>query len=296
MPKVLLTGSKGQLGIALQASKPKNIDLIPLTKKELNLADKEECKRIVLFHKPDWVINAGAYTDVEGAENNFSLVNAINAEAPKALAEALAEINGGLLQISTDFVFDGEKGNPYKPNDKINPLNIYGASKASSESSIRNLDKGIILRTSWLYGPIGKNFVISMLKLHSIKGKNNESISVVSDQIGSPTNTKSLALACWACLKTNGNHIYHWSDSGCASWYDFAIAIGEFGTKSGLLKKPAEIIPISAKEYPSNVNRPYYSVLDCFETSNQLNLKQAYWRDSLCETINQLNIGNLSTI
>ena len=295
MPKVLLTGSQGQLGRSLQASKPKNIDLIPLTKKDLNLADKEACKRIVLSYKPDWVINAGAYTDVEGAENNFSLVNAINAEAPKALANALAEINGGLLQISTDFVFDGKKGRPYQPNDKINPLNKYGASKASGESSIKVLDNGIILRTSWLYGPFGSNFVLSMLKLHAIKVKKKEIISVISDQIGSPTNTKGLALACWACLKKKGNHIFHWTDSGCASWYDFAIAIGEFGFKSGLISKPAEIIPISAKDYSSNVSRPYYSVLDCLKSSEHLKLKQDYWRDALKETINHLSDGNFST-
>lgn len=283
--KILVTGSTGQLGQSVISAKPKNIDLVITDRKKLDLLNLRNCEEVIMSEKPDWIINCAAYTNVDQAEKEVELSNITNGLAPEAFARAISKIKGNLLHISSDYVFDGEQNYPYTSKQKRNPINQYGVSKALGEKLIEkniiNNASAIILRTSWLVGPIGKNFIITMLKLHSEK----DLINVVSDQFGAPTFTKDLANVCWDIIKLKNSkessRILHWSDSGVASWYDLAEATGEIGIELGILKKRAEVIPIKTKEYPTPAKRPRYSLLDTKETSKLIGRIPNHWRDNL---------------
>jgi len=301
--KVLLTGREGQLGTALQASLPEGISLIATGRSELNLADAAACRQAVLEHRPDWVLNAGAYTAVDRAESEADLALAINAGAPQAFAEALAETGGRLLQVSTDFVFNGAQGSPYRPDQALDPLGVYGATKAAGETAALALPGARVLRTSWVYGPVGKNFCLTMLRLHAAKAAAGEPLGVVADQVGCPTATHTLAAACWRSIGADsagalantaaGNHtarnggprILHWSDAGAASWYDFAMAIGELGVAAGLLEQTAAVKPLTTADYPTPAERPSYSLLDCTTSREALSLAPLHWRSALAEVL-----------
>ena len=286
--KVLLTGSDGQLGQALRASKPEGVTLIACGRAELDLAAADACAAAVRQHRPDWVLNAGAYTAVDKAEAEPELAGAVNAGAPEAFATALAGSGGRLLQVSTDFVFNGEQGHPYRPEQDLDPIGVYGRSKAEGEQRARAAlpaDRCCVLRTSWVYGPVGKNFCLTMLRLHGLRAAAGEALAVVADQVGCPTATHSLAAACWAALSHRSSGILHWSDAGAASWYDFAVAIGELGMARGLLPQAAEVRPITTDDYPTPARRPSYSLLDCSATRPALGLEPRHWRSALDEVI-----------
>ena len=292
--KVLLTGCTGQLGQAIQKKIPQEVNLIRLSRDNLDLADNHACREAIYKIKPDWVINAGAYTAVDRAEKEINLAYAINEGAPNAFALALADVGGRLFQISTDFVFSGSQGVPYKANQTVDPLGVYAASKAAGENAALKCPGSFVLRTSWLYSHIGHNFCLNMLRLHSAKAAKGEVLSVVSDQVGCPTSTNTLAAVCWRMIALNklaGNtFVFHWSDAGVASWYDFAVAIGELGTLNGLLESSALVKPISTDEYPTAAHRPSYSLLDCSETSNIFNLEQQHWRLSLSQVFQEMRL------
>ena len=279
--KVLLTGAAGQLGEALQRSRPGSVvELRALTRQELDLADPEACRRAVAEYRPDWLINAGAYTAVDRAEAEPELAQAVNAAAPAAFAEALQASGGRLLQVSTDFVFNGAQGSPYQPHQPVQPLGVYGATKAAGEAAAAaalDPERLCILRTSWVYGPVGKNFLLTMLRLH----REREQLRVVADQVGCPTATLGLAAACWAAIGQGVWGVHHWSDAGAASWYDFAVAIGELGVTAGLLSRAAAVEPIPTAEYPTPAQRPSYSLLDCTATRAALQLQPEHWRWAL---------------
>ena len=289
--KVLLTGAAGQLGQALRASTPDEISLIATSRNggdgrlALNLADADACHAVVQEHRPDWVLNAGAYTAVDKAEAEPELANAVNAEAPAAFATSLEAIGGKLLQISTDFVFNGAQGSPYQPDQTKTPLGVYGASKAAGEDAIQRVFKDdartLILRTSWVMGPVGKNFALTMLRLH----RERATLGVVSDQLGCPSSTINLATACWQSIKraSQGNlpTVMHWSDAGAASWYDVSVAVGDLGQELGLLDTPALVHPIQTSDYPTLAERPSYSLLDCSGTRKALQLNSEHWRHAL---------------
>jgi len=287
--RVLLTGAAGQLGQALQASAPAQsageaLQLIVCTRSELDLTDPQACRQTVLQHRPDWVLNVAAYTAVDRAEAEAELAHAVNAGAPAAMAQALAEAGGRLLQLSTDFVFDGRAGSPYRPSDPVAPVSVYGASKAAGEDAVMaHLPPAqwCILRTSWVYGPVGSNFLLTMLRLH----RQRDQIAVVADQVGCPTATAGLAQACWRVIERGVNGIQHWSDAGAASWYDFALAIGELGLAGGLLERAAAVQPITTAEYPTPASRPSYSLLDCTSTRSTLGLLPLHWRTALAQVI-----------
>jgi len=308
--RILLTGSSGQLGQALRASLPTRlagepVELIATARKPepaqgvigLDLANPDACRAAVASHRPDWVLNAGAYTAVDRAESEPALAHAVNASAPQNCAEALASISDSsrLLQISTDFVFSGEQGHPYRPEDPHNPVNAYGASKAAGEQAVAKAlgtadhaggsGRATILRTSWVYGPVGRNFMLTMLRLHHQKAAAGEPLRVVADQVGCPTNTAGLARACWSVIERRASGILHWSDAGVASWYDFAVAIGALGEQLGLLERGAEVKPICTADYPTPARRPSYSLLDCTATHAQLDLTAQHWRDALNDTL-----------
>ena len=295
--KILLTGSSGQLGQAIVKSKPSFVELIATTRHELDLADDESLRKAVRQHQPDWVINSGAYTAVDKAEDEKELAMSVNAIAPKMFAQELSNTGGKLLQLSTDYVFDGKQDFPYKTNQQKKPLGVYGATKAAGEDAIYevlgNSNQALIIRASWLIGPVGKNFMKTMIRLHRSK----KEIQVVSDQISCPTSTLTLAKACWRAIDKHNNfepnvlnpQILHWSDEGSASWYELAKVIGELGHKIGLIERPAKVIPISSKEYPTRAKRPKYSVLDCTSTRQFLNLEAIHWKESILRVMKQVS-------
>lgn len=290
--KVLLTGREGQLGTALQASLPEGVILIATGRSELDLADHAACRQAVREHRPDWVLNAGAYTAVDRAESEADRAMAINAGAPQAFAEALRETGGRLLQVSTDFVFNGAQGSPYRPDQALDPLGVYGATKAAGETAALALSGARVLRTSWVYGPVGKNFCLTMLRLHALKAAAGEPLGVVADQVGCPTATHTLASACWRAIgigaDADGPRILHWSDAGAASWYDFAVAIGELGVAAGLLERAAVVRPLSTAAYPTPAQRPSYSLLDCTSSRAALGQEPLYWRAALAQVLERV--------
>ena len=293
--KILLTGADGQLGQALCASLPEGVELIATTRQQLDLSDPQACHLAVRTHRPDWVLNAGAYTAVDKAESEPELALAVNAGAPRAFAQALAKNGGQLLQISTDFVFNGSQGNPYQPRQSPDPLGVYGATKAAGEQAVDEIlgcsaeGRAAILRTSWVYGPVGRNFLLTMLRLHRLKAEAGESLHVVADQVGSPTATYGLAEACWAVIEQQVMGVQHWSDAGVASWYDFAVAIGELASACGLLSKAAHVLPITTADYPTPAQRPSYSLLASSHTREQLQLRSRHWRSALEEVIRSVD-------
>jgi len=288
--KVLLTGSQGQLGFYIKKLKPKGIKLFSLNKNQFDLSKINNIKKFLGDIKPDFVINCGAYTNVDMAEDKREIVMNINAYSVKEIALYLKKYGGNLIQISTDYVFDGVSSKAYKVNDKVCPLNQYGISKAESEKFMQEIlgdtNQGIVIRTSWLMGTINKNFLLTMIKMHQTRREFN----VVSDQISCPTSTKTLAEACWKVvnLKLEKNYyknsfmpILHFCDNGIASWYDIAIAIGEISAKNGIVNYPAFINPIKSENFPTKAKRPSFSLLDCTSSRDFLDLKGEYWRKSL---------------
>ncbi|MCP9772650.1 dTDP-4-dehydrorhamnose reductase [Synechococcus sp. Tobar12-5m-g] len=289
--KVLVTGKDGQLGQALQAAAPKGWELLFTGRDQLDLADPQACRRLVAAHGPDWVINAGAFTAVDRAESEPERAHAVNEGAPRAFAQALAETGGRLLQLSTDYVFNGAQSHPYQPEQTMEPLGVYGRSKAAAEGAVIALlgqDRATILRTGWVYGPVGKNFCRTMLNLHHQKAARGQVLGVVADQVGCPTSTLGLAAACWALVRRGIGGCHHWSDAGAASWYDFAVAIGSLGTAAGLLEKAADVRPLTTADYPTPAKRPFYSLLDCTATRAALQLPPLHWGDALADVLAQI--------
>ena len=292
--KVLLTGAAGQLGQALSQQLPAGVELIATCRSggngllALELAEAEACRLAIRDHRPDWVLNAGAYTSVDKAESEPELALAVNGGAPRAFAEALLETGGRLLQVSTDFVFNGSQGSPYRPEQSRDPLGVYGSSKAAGEEAVEQLlgpaaggagaGRGVILRTSWVMGPVGKNFALTMLRLH----RERQQIGVVEDQVGCPTSTHTLAAACWRVISAGiSEPVLHWSDAGAASWFDVAVAVGELAQELGLLEQPALVNPLTTAEYPLPAQRPSYSLLDCSSSRKALGLAPTPWRQAL---------------
>jgi len=296
---VLLTGGAGQLGHALRRQLPSGVELIATSRAggdgllPLDLADPQACRQAVLDLRPDWVLNSGAYTAVDRAESEPELAHTVNGGAPRALAEALLQTGGRLLQLSTDFVFNGNQGTPYRPEQTRDPLGVYGASKAAGELAVEQVlggsGRGVILRTSWVMGPVGRNFALTMLRLHRERGAAGQALAVVADQVGCPTSTHTLAAACWRVLQAGlAAPVLHWSDAGAASWYDVAVAVGELGQQLGLVEQPAAVRPITSAEYPTPARRPSYSLLACNGSRALLGLEPTHWRTALHELLAQL--------
>ncbi len=296
--KVLIIGASGQLGTELIMQSPiylngSKVEIIVSNRDNLDLSDPQACPEFIYACNPDWVINSGAYTAVDEAESQVDIAYAVNAEAPAKIAEALLKTGGRILQISTDFVFDGTQSQPYNPEQALCPLNVYGASKAAGEVAVLKTNQANVLRTSWLYGPFGKNFVLTMLKLHALKASLGEPLQVVADQVGCPTSVTGLAKACWCLLEktSSGTSVpatMHWSDAGVASWYDFAVAIGELGKDLGLINQSTEVQPITSAQYPTPARRPSYSVLDCSATHEVLEINPVHWRNALKSVLRTL--------
>ncbi len=285
--RVVITGAKGQLGQELIQSAPADAEFIALDRDKLDISDNLAVHALLSEFKPDVVINAAAYTAVDKAEQEQTLAYAINADGPRNLAAACSELDARFIHVSTDFVFDGKRSTPYLPKDEAKPLGVYGASKLEGERKVIAQYPGgsLIVRVGWLYSRFGQNFVKTMLRLMGER----EELGVVSDQIGTPTHAAGLAQALWQFANesfTTG--IYHWSDAGVASWYDFAVAIMEEAVAAGKLEKTTSVKPIRTVDYPTPALRPRYSVLDKTAIWTHLDLKPLHWRVALRQMLQQL--------
>lgn len=289
---IVVTGGSGQLGLTLQALWPQSplseqVELLALSSSELDITDSDSISNALAKTDVAAVINAAAYTAVDAAEKDSEHAYLINETGAGNLAAWAAEHNARLLHVSTDFVFDGKANTPYGPDSPVAPLGVYGASKLAGERAIAKIwpDRSLVLRTSWLYSPYKNNFVKTMLRLMGER----DSLSVVSDQIGSPTSTHSLARVLFAALASDVEQgLYHWSDGAQISWYDFAVAIQEEGLSQGLLAKAIAINPIPTTEYPTPATRPAFSVMDTAATQRDFACPTQNWRDELTKVITQL--------
>ena len=278
--KVLVTGAGGQLASELQLCAPAHVHIVALGRAELDIVDEAAVQRVMETHRPTVVINAAAYTAVDRAESESARAYAVNADGPGYLARTCAAQDARLIHVSTDFVFSGEACHPYRPDDATAPVSVYGASKLAGEQQVREVlgDAAVIVRTAWVYSRIGNNFVKTMLRLMAER----EQLSVVADQVGTPTWAYALAGALWRVVeRPQVGGTLHWTDAGIASWYDFAVAIEEEARTQGLLTHRVEIKPIAATDYPTPAKRPAWSVLDKTDTWRQLDCAGLHWREAL---------------
>lgn len=285
--KTLIVGANGQLGQELQHTRPPDIELFTADREALNICDQGAVLDHVAALMPAVIINCAAYTAVDGAETKPDLAVEVNAEGPGYLARAAERVGARLLHVSTDFVFDGAGETPYEPRSEPRPLGVYGHSKLAGERRVQEilpLDS-VILRTAWLYSAHGTNFVKTMLRL---MGERDE-LGVVDDQVGAPTWARGLAGALWAFTELPDAHgIYHWTDGGSCSWYEFACAIYAEGRSLGLLENEVHINPIPGSEYPTPAQRPAYSVLDCRTTEEVLGQERHAWRAQLTAMLKEV--------
>ncbi|HAX74748.1 MAG TPA: dTDP-4-dehydrorhamnose reductase [Cyanobacteria bacterium UBA11372] len=290
MKRILVTGINGQLGQELQLSLASSAEVIGVGREKVDFSQPESLRQIIAEAKPDAVINSAAYTAVDKAESEFDLAMAVNGQAPGIIAEECQKLGIPLIHISTDYVFDGTKGYPYQDTDPTNPLSAYGSSKLEGELAVRkNCENHVILRTAWVYGVGGKgNFVKTMLRL----GSDKEEIRVVADQIGSPTWTGDLADAIASLIDQTPRGTYHYTNSGVASWYDFAVAIFEEASQLGWNLKVQRVVPITTPEYPTPAKRPAYSVLSCAKIAAVLGTHPPHWRQALRQMLKDLRGNN----
>jgi dTDP-4-dehydrorhamnose reductase len=289
--RVLITGANGQLGRELTLTAPPTAVVKATTRSELDLGDSEAIRAVVEQFEPTLVLNAAAYTAVDQAEAEPDMAWRVNVTAPALLAESVhSRRDCRLIQVSTNYVFAGTNSRPYKPDDETAPLGVYGRTKLEGERAVLKVlgPRALVLRTGWVYGKHGKNFVHTMMRLMAER----RSVRVVADQIGCPTSTASLAGALWAFAQRESlAGIWHWSDAGAASWYDFAVAIAEDGAAVGLLPMNVEVVPISTEEYPTPARRPPYSLLDRRATVAALGTSTLHWRSRLRQVLEQIKHG-----
>lgn len=270
----LVTGANGQLGTALQTMLKENAVYINRT--ELDLTDEQAVKAYLSANKFDFIINCAAYTAVDKAETDQQNAHKVNSLAPLYLAKYGKRI----IHISTDYVFDGKNYKPYTEEDITSPVSVYGKTKREGELNVlNNSDTAIVIRTAWLYSPHGSNFVKTMRKL----GAERDRINVVSDQIGTPTNAYDLAEAIVAILpqiKTGEKEIYHFTNEGVCSWYDFALAVLAHSKL-----RSCKVVPIESKDYPTPAARPHYSVLNKSKIKTRFNLEIPHWKEGLAKCL-----------
>jgi dTDP-4-dehydrorhamnose reductase len=288
--KVLITGARGQVGRALAASVPDGCRLLATTRAELDITDASAVSDYVEAHRPELIVNAAAWTAVDAAESEPERARLVNEHGARNLSSAAASLKARMIQLSTDFVFGGQGAAPYAPDAAPAPLNVYGRTKLAGEAAVRgNLpDASIVLRTAWVYGPHGRNFLLTMLGLM----RAGRPVRVVADQLGTPTSAASIARAVWAfAMRPELKGTYHWTDAGSASWYDFAAAIAEDASACGLLTGPVELAPISSREYAAAARRPASSVLDTRSTAEAIRLSPRSWRANLGDVLAEIARG-----
>lgn len=284
--RILLTGSGGQLGQAFARIAAPASELLPLGREALNVSDPAAVDQTVAEFRPDWIVNAAAYTAVDQAESHADDAFAINGQGAAHLAAAAARYAARMVHVSTDYVFDGKGSRPYRPNDPTAPLNVYGRSKLAGEQAVLAAlgESALVLRTSWVYAASGRNFPLTMLRLL----REREELRIVEDQVGTPTSASSLARAVLAAIRNEVTGVHHWTDAGAATWYDFAVAVQDEGQRIGLVDSRCRIVPIPAREYPTPAQRPHYSLLDKTSLRMGIGTHGNPWRAELRATLNTL--------
>ena len=280
---ILITGCNGQLGNEMQLLEAKNPQhtYFNTDVEELDITDQEAVGAFVEYNQIDGIVNCAAYTAVDKAEDNQELCDMLNHVAPGYLAEAIERRGGWLIQISTDYVFDGTNHTPYVETDPVCPNSVYGRTKlAGEEAAQRDCSRTMIIRTAWLYSTFGNNFVKTMIRL----GNERPQLGVIFDQIGTPTYARDLAV----CIMTAINQgvkpgVYHFSNEGVISWYDFTKAIHRL---AGITT--CTVRPLHTSEYPTPAARPHYSVLDKTKIKQAYGIEIPYWEESLAECVKQL--------
>lgn len=284
MKQILVTGCKGQLGNEIQLLAPKYAETFHFfftDKEELDITNRKAVYAFIEQNHISIVINCAAFTAVDKAEDNAELCDLLNHVAPGYLAEAVASVGGSMIQVSTDYVFDGTGCTPYKEDDATNPQTVYGRTKlAGEESVIRSCAGSMVIRTAWLYSTFGNNFVKTMIRL----GKERDALGVVFDQIGSPTYARDLARSIMQIVdKGIIPGVYHFTNEGVCSWYDFTRAIHRLeGIDS------CKVSPIHTEDYPVPAQRPHYSVLDKSKIKETFGIDIRWWEDALKECIKEL--------
>lgn len=284
--KVLITGAKGQLGTEIKAlaSDYNKLEFVFTDLPGLDICDEKAINDFFKVQKIGVVINCAAYTAVDKAEENNEAAELVNSIGVSNIVKALEKVKGKLIHISTDYVFNGNNSEPYKESDPVSPIGVYAETKRAGELAVINTDiDAIVIRTSWLYSAYGNNFVKTMLRL----GREKESLNVISDQIGTPTHAKDLAKTCLDILSkskrlSEKGKIYHYSNEGVASWYDFAQSIMEIN------KVDCEIFPLETKDYPTLAKRPHYSVLNKTKIKEDFKIEIPHWRESLKGCLNRI--------
>lgn len=283
---ILVTGCKGQLGNEIQLLEKENVQhcFFNTDVEELDITDQLAVEQFVAQNKIDGIINCAAYTAVDKAESNKELCTSLNTVAPAYLAAAIEKRNGWMVHISTDYVFDGSKHTPYVEDDTPCPNSVYGSTKLAGELGVRKFcKKAMIIRTAWLYSTFGNNFVKTMIRL----GKEKEQLGVIFDQIGTPTYAHDLALVIMTAVNQGIKpDVYHFSNEGVISWYDFTKAIHRI---AGI--KTCHVKPLHTTEYPTPASRPAYSVLDKTKIKEAYGIEIPYWEESLEKCILLLGEG-----
>jgi dTDP-4-dehydrorhamnose reductase len=282
--KVLITGAGGQLGAALRRFAPRDIETVAVTHSELDIADITSVHG-ALRDGVDAVINAAAYTDVEGAEKDPAAAYRINSEGVAILAAACAARGVRLVHVSTDFVFDGTKSTPYQPTDIPRPLNVYGASKREGERRLLEiLPDACVMRTSWLHSAQGANFVTKLLQ----RMIDQAPLRVVVDEVGTPTCVHSLAAALWRAIERRTRGIHHWSDGGSTNRHEYAQMIGAIAAELGLIDAAPAIAEARAADFAGGARRPAYSVMATETTQAALGMQPPSWQEGLRLTMEDL--------
>ena len=282
---ILITGCNGQLGneMQLQAKLPENAAYTYFFTdvEELDITDERAVNAFADEHSIDCIVNCAAYTNVDKAESNEELCHLLNSVAPGYLAKAMARRHGHIIQISTDYVFDGTSHVPYIETDAVCPCSVYGKTKLDGETAVLTATSdAVIIRTAWLYSRFGGNFVKTMMRL----GKERDALNVVFDQIGTPTYARDLAGAISAVIRHGiVPGIYHYSNEGVTSWYDFTLAIHRL---AGIAS--CKVKPIHTSEYPTPATRPHYSVLDKTKIKATYGIEINHWEDSLAQCVGEL--------
>ena len=274
--KVIVTGALGQLGRTLLARCPAGLECVGIDRDDVDICDAGAISAFVASEQPDVIVNAAAYTAVDLAESEPDVARSVNVDG----AANLAACGVRLIQVSTDFVFDGTASEPYLPSAATGPLGVYARTKLEGEYAVLETlgDRAAVLRTAWLYSEYGGNFVATMLRLM----RERDELAVVNDQFGSPTWARSVADAIFAMIAQQAlAGVFHWTDSGHTNWHEFACAIQDEAIALGQLDKQTDIRPIPSSDYPVAAQRPAYSVLDCSSTVAALGLEQVPWRDNL---------------
>jgi dTDP-4-dehydrorhamnose reductase len=288
--KVLVTGIQGQIGRALVAVCPPGVEIVGARHSDLDITRPDAVDAWVSRLELDLIINAAAYTAVDRAETEPEVAYLVNARAPRYLAERASAAGARMIHLSTDFVFDGESSSPYAPDAEPRPLSVYGATKLAGERAVRETlpSRSLVLRTAWVYASEGRNFLRTMLQAMRERG----TVRVVADQIGTPTAAHSVAEVIWKLAESRElNGVFHWTDGGIASWYDFAVAIAEEGAELGYVSDSIEVLSTTTTDYPTPARRPRFTVLDKQLTIAATGTIPRHWRCNLRRVLREMRFA-----